>query len=366
MVRSRGFAFHRGGEPPEEYVGPIRERLPVAPPDEASILGNRELFGRLATTAMLPEAERALRDYSPDLVLRDPCEYASAIVAADRGIAVAQVAISLADAEDGSISVAAPALEDHKQGLAAELRRHPYVTRFPRSLDPSPFPETLRYKEMAPPRPGPLPDWWNGSAAPLIYMTFGTVLGYMSVAADVFRMAVKAVEKLRVRVLLTVGRHFEVSKIGDLPAHVHVEPWLDQAQILPYADLVVCHGGSGTALGAVAAGVPLVIVPVFADQFENGRRLGAAGAAGVVGAGSDQTSGARHPIREIEASRLSEAVRGVLEDPGYREAARRIAQEMNEAVPPGEALTRLLGGSDPLVGGSDPLLGGSDPGPSSR
>jgi UDP:flavonoid glycosyltransferase YjiC (YdhE family) len=40
------------------------------------------------------------------------------------------------------------------------------------------------------------------------------------------------------------------------------------------ADLVVCHGGSGTAFGALAAGVLIVVVPLFADQFENGRRPG--------------------------------------------------------------------------------------------
>jgi UDP:flavonoid glycosyltransferase YjiC (YdhE family) len=53
MVERAGYPFEAGAEPPEGEVAPIRERLPVVPPFEASILGNRELFGRLATTAML-------------------------------------------------------------------------------------------------------------------------------------------------------------------------------------------------------------------------------------------------------------------------------------------------------------------------
>ena len=78
MVELAGFPFRAGGEPPEAVIAPIRERLPLAPPLEASVLGNRELFGRLATGAMLPHMEQVCADWQPDFVLREPCEYASA------------------------------------------------------------------------------------------------------------------------------------------------------------------------------------------------------------------------------------------------------------------------------------------------
>jgi UDP:flavonoid glycosyltransferase YjiC (YdhE family) len=126
MVELAGYPFQPGGEPPEADVAPIRERLPVAPPREASLLGNRDLFGRLATTAMLPRMEQICTEWLPDIVLRDPCEYASAVVAGRLGIPAAQVAISLAEAEAGSIDAAAPALEEHREGLVAELRASPY------------------------------------------------------------------------------------------------------------------------------------------------------------------------------------------------------------------------------------------------
>jgi UDP:flavonoid glycosyltransferase YjiC (YdhE family) len=51
-----------------------------------------------------------------------------------------------------------------------------------------------------------VPDWWRGSDAPLIYLTLGTVLSYMSITAETHRMALKAVERTSARVLLTVGR----------------------------------------------------------------------------------------------------------------------------------------------------------------
>ena len=51
----------------------------------------------------------------------------------------------------------------------------------------------MRYRGTA------LPDWWGGSDAPLIYATFGTVLGYMSIAADVYRTLSAAVQGTEAR-----------------------------------------------------------------------------------------------------------------------------------------------------------------------
>ena len=338
MVESAGFAFRAGGEPSEEQVAAIRERLPVAPAGEASVLGNRELFGRLATTAMLAGMKDAWGEWLPDLVLRDPTEYASAVLAARTRTPIAQIAISLAEAEAGSIAAAAPALEEHRKGLVLELQAQPYLTRFPASIDPSPFVHTVRYREPCE-TPGSLPDWWRGSDAPVIYMTFGTVLGYMSIAAETYRMALEAVKRTNARVLLTVGRRFDASTLGPVPANVHVEPWIDQARVLNHADLVICHGGSGTTLAALAAGVPLVMVPLFADQFENARRV-AKTRAGQVVETQITVDGARS-VNVAAAPEITRSTEDVLGDARYRDGARAIAAEMAATPTVEEVLTRL-------------------------
>ena len=341
MVESAGFPFRAGGEPSEEHVAAIRERLPVVPAAEASVLGNRELFGRLATEAMLAGMEDAWGDWVPDLVLRDPTEYASAVLAARTRTPIAQVAISLAEAEAGSIAAAAPALEKHHQGLVSELQAQPYLTRFPASIDPSPFANTVRFHEP-PETPVSLPDWWRGSDAPLIYMTFGTVLGHMSIAAETYRMALKAVERTNARVLLTVGRRFDASTLGPVPANVHVEPWIDQARVLDHADLVVCHGGSGTSLAALAAGVPLVMVPLFADQFENARRIAATRAGRVVE--TQISTDAGRSISAATAPEITTSIEHVLADATYRDQARAIAAEMAATPTAEEVMSRLPSG----------------------
>jgi UDP:flavonoid glycosyltransferase YjiC (YdhE family) len=340
MVDAEGLAFVPGGEPPESAIAPIREQLAVAPPLQASMLGNRELFARLAADAMLPGVERVVREWAPDLVLRDPAEYASAIVAHEHSVPAAQVAISLANVESGSLAVAAEVLDAHRRGLTDALRADPYLTRVPAAIDPSPFSSTIRYHD-AEPAPAALPDWWAGSRAPLVYVTFGTVLGYMTIASEVFRTALDAVNSIDARVLLTVGRKFDPTELGSVPTHVHVESWVDQRDALACADVVVCHGGSGTVYGALAAGVPLVVVPVFADQFENARRVEACGAGVVVQRPHDDASSARTTVDRDDAPRIEAAVRLVLQTPSYRERTQAIAADV-AATPTAAVALELL------------------------
>lgn len=330
MARETGVAFVVGAEPPEVQVAPIRERLPIAPREEASVLGNRELFGRMATAAMLPDVRALCDRWPPDLVLRDPCEYASAVVAAERRIPTATIAISLAAVEWGATRVASPALEAHRAGLTDAVLAAPYVTRMPASLDPSSFRLTVRCRETDVATPRALPDWWSGDRRPVVYATFGTVISHMTIASSVFRAVLDELGGLDARVLLTVGPAFDPGDLGPLPANVHAERWVEQADVLACCDAVVCHGGSGTVYGALAAGRPLVVVPIFADQFENARSAARAGAALVV----ERTAQAM-PGLQAAADR-------VLHEASFARAARRIGDEVAAAPTVDDVLRTLV------------------------
>jgi UDP:flavonoid glycosyltransferase YjiC (YdhE family) len=313
-VEPMGHPFVLGPDPPADQVSAIMARIPAVSRSEAAILGNRELFGRLCTTAMLPTVERACREWRPDLVLHEAAEYASAIAAERCGIAHAQVAISLAEVEAASLDIAAPALAAFDERIVDLVRASPFLTRFPASLDPSPYSVTRRCRDRPAASAEPLPDWWGASTAPLIYVSFGSVAGRLPITATAYRTALEAVAGFPARVLLTVGRAAAID-IGDAPANAHVEAWVPQRDVLPEAALVVAHGGSGTTFGALAMGVPLVIVPLFADQPVNAERVAASGAALVV----EPSAG---------SGRLRAAIEEVLGDPSYRRAARAIADEM--------------------------------------
>ena len=353
MVGAAGFEFQICGEPAEEEVAPIREQLLTAPPEEAATLANRYLFGQLATAAMLPRMQAVCHDWRPDFVLREPCEYASAIVARRLSIPTAQVAISLAEVEAGALARAAPALRAHDDGIAETLHATPYLTRFPASVDPSPFPATQRFRQDEPAPGKTLPAWWQDDDAPLVYMTFGTVLGHMQKAAALYNEVLAAARRIPARVLLTVGRRFDTSNLGAVSDNIHVEPWVPQRDVFPHASVVVCHGGSGTAFGALAAGLPLVLTPLFADQPVNASRIATTGAGLVVEPEQPRNlskipktavkSGQTPPGSILGEDAVASAVRKVLLDDSYRQAAGRVADEMKAAPAIDEVLAGLLG-----------------------
>ena len=73
-----------------------------------------------------------------------------------------------------------------------------------------------------------------------------------------------------------MGREVDPTEL-EAPSHIRIEQWVPQADVLARAAAVVCHGGAGSTLGALAAGLPLVVVPLFADQPLNASRVAAAG-----------------------------------------------------------------------------------------
>jgi UDP-N-acetylglucosamine:LPS N-acetylglucosamine transferase len=322
-----GHRYLVGDEPHSDDVAAIRERLVAGPPDEVAGLADRELFGRMCTAAMLPAMEQVVDSCRPDLVMREPCEYSSAVVATARGIPHALVAISMAEIEHSVLSLVAPVLARYGEQVVEQIRAGAYLTQFPESLDPSPFARTIRFRHASEISRQPLPDWWNGSDAPLLYVTFGSVAGSTAIAATVYRAALDAAAQLEARVLLTIGRHADMAALGPIPGNVHVEQWVPQEEVLPHAAAVLCHGGSGTTLGALAAGVPLVILPLFADQLANGPGIAKAGAGLCIEPRPAATLG-RSPFTPDDVPRIADAVTKVLSEPRFSKAAQRLAEEM--------------------------------------
>ncbi len=90
-------------------------------------------------------------------------------------------------------------------------------------------------------------------------------------------------------------------------------------RLLPRLDAVVCHGGMGTVTEALAHGVPLVVAPIRHDQPVLARQVAAAGA------------GIEVSFASATAAELRGAVAAVLDEPGYRAAAGRVAESFAAA-----------------------------------
>jgi UDP:flavonoid glycosyltransferase YjiC (YdhE family) len=316
----RGLPFRPGERPSDEELGPLWEAMPQQPPGQSDVVVVGRIFADLNVRAMLPTLRAAIDEWRPDLVVREPNEYASAIAAEDAGVPHVRVAIGLSLAEEGALAIATPALEAARPGITRAIATSAYFTCWPESVDPASFPVARFRAPLAGAAPPAPTGWWPDDARPLVYATLGSVAGSLPAAAAAFPQVLAALGAVPVRALLTTGVELD---LGDVPENVHVERWVPQADVLAHAAVVLCHGGAGTTLGALEAGVPLVVVPLFADQPHNAVRVAA------VGAGEVSSLAGIRP-----------ALERVLSDARYARAAGAVAAEIRRLPPVDEFLAR--------------------------
>ena len=129
--------------------------------------------------------------------------------------------------------------------------------------------------------------------------------------ADVLQRVTAALGDLPVRGLVTTGPALDPETI-DAPANVEVVRSAPHSEVLRHAAAVVTHAGHGTVIKSLAAGVPLVCLPLGRDQLDNATRVAAHGA------------GLRLKSK-ASAGRIAGAVGRVIEEPSFRAGAQRLA-----------------------------------------
>ena len=136
-------------------------------------------------------------------------------------------------------------------------------------------------------------------------------------------MAQTALDCLAPGTGLPVGARVVVSRLNG--PDLTVPPWAvaglgRQDELLAHADLAICGGGHGMVAKTLLAGVPLVVVPGGADQWEIANRVA--------------RQGSGRLVRPLTAEALVKAVDEVLTTPSYRDAARRAAASVTDVTDP--------------------------------
>ena len=332
-VADAGLAHLPFPDVPADQMGAVFGRLPSLPREEANRIVVAEVFGRLDAQAALPTLMDTIRDWTPDIVVRDPAEF-GALVAADRsGLPQVQVAIDMG----GFIPAAADWLDEPIRELermagiddirgSQRALATPTFSSVPAALDQPPAEgsgqdqakgRVWRFRtDIAASGPS-LPAEWGDPAAPLVYVSFGSVAGSTGRFDALYPAILEVLADLPVRVLITTGNGYDPARLDPWPANAWATQWWPQAAAMRDAALVVGHGGFGTTMTALAAGVPQLVLPLFSsDQFLNAERVQA------VGVGARLLGG----LDAVPA--VSGAVRELLDQPRYAEAARRVAAEM--------------------------------------
>jgi UDP:flavonoid glycosyltransferase YjiC (YdhE family) len=337
-AREAGFEAFRAG-PGEAFRAEWMPRFPGF----AQLVGDEqrkffltEVFANLELVPRADDLERVVDEWEPAIVVHEVAELAAPLVAAQRGIPYVDVsygslipfALLHATGEAAAPHWRARGLEPDP---LAGLFRHLYVDTCPPALQNPEIERLTAVQALRPAAAEPSTDeppaWLDRLVGmPIIYVTMGTI---WNSDLDLFRHVIEAVRDEAVALVVTVGRQNDPAALGPQPDNVEVHRYVPQALVLERCDAVVAHGGSGTTLGALAFGVPLLVIPQGADQYSNADRVVAAGA------------GRQLRPDEVTVPAIRQAVRALLDEPGYRRTAERVAAEIR-AMPTAEhAIERI-------------------------
>ena len=286
-AEAEGFTAFRAGldmDSVEPLARRVRDRAASLPPSQVRSFVFTELFIRVELEPRANDLITITEQWRPDLVVHDVAEFAAPLVATMSGIPYVQHSYGPAIRNDvirAAGEAAAPfwsshGLEPHPLG---GFYRYLYLDMCPPSLQ---VPDAatgavqgIRTVETRPPETQ-LP-WLDALRdLPIVYITLGTVYNRN---LDVFRALLDGLRDEPLNLVITVGRQNDPALLGRQPSNVHVHRYVPQELLLPHCAAVVTHGGAGSTFGALAFGLPLLIVPQGADHFYNAERIVAAGAA---------------------------------------------------------------------------------------
>ena len=155
-----------------------------------------------------------------------------------------------------------------------------------------------------------LPSWWPDlDGRTVVHVTQGTL---ETDPDDLLRPAIEALAHHDALVVCTTGG---ADYKGPLPSNVRMAPFIPHDLLLQRTDLMVTNGGWGGVLAALAAGVPLVVVPGELDKAQAAHRVTRAGAA----------------ITLRKPANLRQAVDRVLSEARHRDRARELGRKITAA-----------------------------------
>ena len=315
------------------------EELPTGRPAR-TLFRIRKLFAGLYAERIVPDLLAIETDWRPDAIVREVAEFGGCIAAEALGIPHASVRSNTMLSSDAARQLVAEPIAQLRAAYdlvqepdSAMLFRYLHLAyEAPRFHDPAfPLPQTahlLRPVPFSQSDDETLPTWISRLPdSPTIYATLGTV--FNSRTPGLFEAILEGLREDPLNLILTVGRDRDPDEFGPQPNNVHIERYVPQSLLLPHCDLVITHAGFSTVSAALSCGLPIVAIPIDADQPVNAQRCAALGVAQVI------------ESRRRTPEAIRDAVRTILADPSYRQRAEQIRDEM-AALPGPEHAVALL------------------------
>ena len=201
---------------------------------------------------------------------------------------------------------------DFLQGNASRLATLAQITRkfdFPRReiSDWFHYVGSLHQADHRPAVPFPFDQL---DTRPLIYASMGTLQNRLH---GVFYDIAVACADVDCQLVVSLGGGCQPSDVGDLPGQPMVVEYAPQLELIKRASLVVTHAGMNTVTESIAAGVPMLAIPVTNDQPAIGARIARAGC------------GLTIPVHRASPRNIRAAVNRLLSDARVQQKAREQA-----------------------------------------
>ncbi|XP_049964203.1 UDP-glucosyltransferase 2-like [Schistocerca serialis cubense] len=152
----------------------------------------------------------------------------------------------------------------------------------------------------------------DGSPQGVVFFSLGTMVRCDTFSPDKMAALLAVFSALPQRVLWRV----DPAKLPPLPANVLARKWMPQNDVLnhPNVRLFITHSGLMGTQEALWAGVPMLCMPMFGDQFLNALKVESLGA------------GIKLEYKDITHQSLTSAMDALLNDPRYRERAKQLSR----------------------------------------
>lgn len=160
--------------------------------------------------------------------------------------------------------------------------------------------------------PGDKPKWIEDLPSPKILVSVSTE---MQDDGAIIETALSALSDQQGSVIVTTSV-YDPDRFKTSQENVYIKKFLPHAWVIPQMDVVVTHGGMGTTQRALAAGVPVCVVPWGRDQSETARRVEVSGA------------GTMLPRNKLNEKQLREAIQGAM---NCSKGASNIAKAFKES-----------------------------------
>jgi UDP:flavonoid glycosyltransferase YjiC (YdhE family) len=294
-----------------------------------------EYFAIAAEKRALDLVPRAA-DWKPDLVVHEETELAGPVVAActDARLVVHGLGlmppVRIWDAFAPTINRLLRQWE--APAAAGSVRDATYLELCPPSLRPPGERVWSRARPLRPVGGQPAPGERLPAAmadlpyASTVHLTLGTVFNH---APDVLAAAIAGLRDLPVNLVVTTGPGVDPDRFAPQPPHVLVTSYVPHALLLPRCRLVVSQGGAGILFGALAHGLPQLVLPQGADQTMNADACREAGA------------GLSLAAVEVTPEAVRTAATRLLAEPGFAAAARVVQTEIDAMPGAGPVLAAL-------------------------